>query len=141
MPVSDFQVVLGLEVHADDEPGARFAAALNQAPMRKAAGFYPLDWAANRARANAGPTLIEFFTYRAEGHSTSDDPTGYRSAQERSEWPLGDPIARLKTGTPPRLDGRTINWSEFEPQPADAGAEHLMPPPRTTSAAGLGIRL
>ncbi len=53
-------------------------------------------WAANRARANAGPTLIEFFTYRAEGHSTSDDPSGYRSAQERSEWPLGDPVMRLK---------------------------------------------
>ncbi|WP_427969446.1 3-methyl-2-oxobutanoate dehydrogenase (2-methylpropanoyl-transferring) subunit alpha [Altererythrobacter sp.] len=53
-------------------------------------------WAANRARANAGPTLIEHFTYRAEGHSTSDDPTGYRSAQEREEWPLGDPIMRLK---------------------------------------------
>ena len=44
-------------------------------------------WAANRARANAGPTLIEYFTYRAEGHSTSDDPSGYRSAQEREEWP------------------------------------------------------
>jgi 2-oxoisovalerate dehydrogenase E1 component alpha subunit len=54
------------------------------------------QWAANRARANAGPTLIEYFTYRAEGHSTSDDPTGYRSAQEREEWPLGDPVARLK---------------------------------------------
>ena len=53
-------------------------------------------WAANRARANAGPTLIEYFTYRAEGHSTSDDPSGYRSAQEREEWPLGDPIMRLK---------------------------------------------
>ena len=53
-------------------------------------------WAADRARANAGPTLIEFFTYRAEGHSTSDDPTVYRSAQERAEWPLGDPITRLK---------------------------------------------
>ncbi len=53
-------------------------------------------WAANRARANAGPTLIEFFTYRAEGHSTSDDPSGYRSATEREEWPLGDPIMRLK---------------------------------------------
>ena len=53
-------------------------------------------WAANRARANAGPTLIEFFTYRAEGHSTSDDPSGYRSAQEREEWPLGDPVMRLK---------------------------------------------
>ncbi|WBY15586.1 3-methyl-2-oxobutanoate dehydrogenase (2-methylpropanoyl-transferring) subunit alpha [Erythrobacteraceae bacterium WH01K] len=53
-------------------------------------------WAADRARSNAGPTLIEFFTYRAEGHSTSDDPSGYRSAQEREEWPLGDPINRLK---------------------------------------------
>ncbi len=54
------------------------------------------QWAANRARANAGPTLIEYFTYRAEGHSTSDDPAGYRSAQEREEWPLGDPVMRLK---------------------------------------------
>ena len=54
------------------------------------------QWAANRARANMGPTLIEHFTYRAEGHSTSDDPAGYRSAQEREEWPLGDPIMRLK---------------------------------------------
>jgi 2-oxoisovalerate dehydrogenase E1 component alpha subunit len=53
-------------------------------------------WAANRARANGGPTLIEHFTYRAEGHSTSDDPSAYRSAQERAEWPLGDPIARLR---------------------------------------------
>ncbi|MBB3939990.1 2-oxoisovalerate dehydrogenase E1 component alpha subunit [Novosphingobium fluoreni] len=52
-------------------------------------------WAADRARANAGPTLIEHFTYRAEGHSTSDDPSAYRSVQERQEWPLGDPIARL----------------------------------------------
>jgi 2-oxoisovalerate dehydrogenase E1 component alpha subunit len=53
-------------------------------------------WAANRARANGGPTLIEHFTYRAEGHSTSDDPGAYRSAHEREEWPLGDPIMRLK---------------------------------------------
>ncbi|MFC4295334.1 3-methyl-2-oxobutanoate dehydrogenase (2-methylpropanoyl-transferring) subunit alpha [Novosphingobium tardum] len=53
-------------------------------------------WAADRARANLGPTLIEHFTYRAEGHSTSDDPSQYRSAQEREEWPLGDPIMRLK---------------------------------------------
>jgi 2-oxoisovalerate dehydrogenase E1 component alpha subunit len=53
-------------------------------------------WAADRARGNHGPTLIEHFTYRAEGHSTSDDPSKYRSAEERSKWPLGDPIARLK---------------------------------------------
>jgi 2-oxoisovalerate dehydrogenase E1 component alpha subunit len=53
-------------------------------------------WAADRARANGGPTLIEHFTYRVEGHSTSDDPAAYRSAEESSLWPLGDPIARLK---------------------------------------------
>jgi 2-oxoisovalerate dehydrogenase E1 component alpha subunit len=53
-------------------------------------------WAADRARSNNGPTLIEHFTYRAEGHSTSDDPSAYRSAHEREEWPLGDPVMRLK---------------------------------------------
>jgi 2-oxoisovalerate dehydrogenase E1 component alpha subunit len=53
-------------------------------------------WAAERARTNQGPTLIEHFTYRAEGHSTSDDPTQYRSAGEPNAWPLGDPIVRLK---------------------------------------------
>jgi 2-oxoisovalerate dehydrogenase E1 component alpha subunit len=53
-------------------------------------------WAAERARTNNGPTLIEHFTYRAEGHSTSDDPSAYRSAEERAKWPLGDPVVRLK---------------------------------------------
>ena len=53
-------------------------------------------WASERARSNKGPTLIEFFTYRAEGHSTSDDPTGYRPKGEPDAWPMGDPIARLK---------------------------------------------
>jgi 2-oxoisovalerate dehydrogenase E1 component alpha subunit len=58
--------------------------------------YAAVKWAAERARSNGGPTLIEFFTYRAEGHSTSDDPSGYRPANEAKAWPLGDPIERLK---------------------------------------------
>ena len=58
--------------------------------------YAAVKWAAERARTNAGPTLIEFFTYRAEGHSTSDDPSGYRPTNEAKLWPLGDPIERLK---------------------------------------------
>ena len=54
-------------------------------------------WAAERARANLGATVIEHFTYRAEGHSTSDDPNRYRPADEAKTWPLGDPVERLKT--------------------------------------------
>ncbi|MBW4330144.1 3-methyl-2-oxobutanoate dehydrogenase (2-methylpropanoyl-transferring) subunit alpha [Stakelama sp. CBK3Z-3] len=72
--------IAGLRVDGND-PLAVYAATL---------------WAAERARTNQGPTLIEHFTYRAEGHSTSDDPTGYRSAQEWTSWPLGDPVKRLK---------------------------------------------
>lgn len=53
-------------------------------------------WAAARARANLGPTLIEFVTYRVAGHSTSDDPTRYRPKDEGEHWPLGDPVERLK---------------------------------------------
>jgi 2-oxoisovalerate dehydrogenase E1 component alpha subunit len=54
------------------------------------------QWAAERARANLGPTLIEHFSYRAGPHSTSDDPSRYRPADEGRCWPLGDPIERLK---------------------------------------------
>jgi 2-oxoisovalerate dehydrogenase E1 component alpha subunit len=54
------------------------------------------QWAAERARSNLGATLIEHFTYRAESHSTSDDPTRYRPLDEGKSWPLGDPIERLK---------------------------------------------
>ena len=53
-------------------------------------------WAAERARRNLGPTLIEYVTYRAGGHSTSDDPSAYRPKEEGDAWPLGDPIIRFK---------------------------------------------
>ena len=53
-------------------------------------------WALERARSNVGPTLIEWVTYRAGPHSTSDDPTKYRPANDAARFPLGDPIERLK---------------------------------------------
>ncbi|MCK6431839.1 MAG: 3-methyl-2-oxobutanoate dehydrogenase (2-methylpropanoyl-transferring) subunit alpha [Burkholderiaceae bacterium] len=53
-------------------------------------------WAAERARSNLGPTLIEWVTYRAGAHSTSDDPSKYRPADDWQRFPLGDPIVRLR---------------------------------------------
>lgn len=60
------------------------------------ASYAASRWAAERARSNAGPTLIEWVTYRAGPHSTSDDPSKYRPADDWTHFPLGDPIARLK---------------------------------------------
>jgi 2-oxoisovalerate dehydrogenase E1 component alpha subunit len=54
------------------------------------------QWAAERARVGAGPTLVELVTYRAGPHSTSDDPSRYRPKDDHERWPLGDPIERLK---------------------------------------------
>jgi 2-oxoisovalerate dehydrogenase E1 component alpha subunit len=54
------------------------------------------SWAAERARAGLGPTLIEWVTYRVAAHSTSDDPSAYRPPEELAAWPLGDPIERLR---------------------------------------------
>ena len=41
------------------------------------------------------PVLIEAMTYRLAAHSTSDDPTGYRSREEEDKWRLKDPIQRM----------------------------------------------
>lgn len=41
------------------------------------------------------PVLIEAMTYRLAAHSTSDDPTGYRSREEEDKWRAKDPIARM----------------------------------------------
>jgi 2-oxoisovalerate dehydrogenase E1 component alpha subunit len=64
-------------------------------------------WASERARTSHGPTLIEWVTYRVAAHSTSDDPSRYRPADEWKAWPLGDPIDRLERHLIARGD-----WSE-----------------------------
>ncbi|WP_225845071.1 pyruvate dehydrogenase (acetyl-transferring) E1 component subunit alpha [Streptomyces sp. HPF1205] len=53
--------------------------------------------ALDHARSGQGPMLVEAFTYRMGAHTTTDDPTRYRSDDEREEWASKDPIARLKT--------------------------------------------
>ncbi|MCW8092279.1 thiamine pyrophosphate-dependent dehydrogenase E1 component subunit alpha [Alteromonas sp. ASW11-130] len=42
------------------------------------------------------PVLIEAMTYRLAAHSTSDDPTGYRSREEEDKWRAKDPIQRME---------------------------------------------
>ena len=44
----------------------------------------------------AGPTLVEAFTYRMGAHTTSDDPTRYRTTAEGEAWKLKDPIERVR---------------------------------------------
>ncbi|MDE1466885.1 3-methyl-2-oxobutanoate dehydrogenase (2-methylpropanoyl-transferring) subunit alpha [Aurantiacibacter sp. D1-12] len=78
-------------------------------------------WAADRARSNGGPTLIEHFTYRAEGHSTSDDPSAYRSAEEGTAWPLGDPVKRLMDHL---ID--MGEWSEEQQEAQDAELDQMV---------------
>ena len=51
--------------------------------------------AAERARRGLGPTFLECVTYRVGPHSTSDDPSLYRSEAEVSQWREKDPIVRL----------------------------------------------
>jgi 2-oxoisovalerate dehydrogenase E1 component alpha subunit len=76
------------------------------------------SWATERARRGGGPTLIEVLTYRREAHSTSDDPSQYRAADEASCWPGGDPIERLK-----RHLIQLGDWSEEAHRKLDAALE------------------
>jgi pyruvate dehydrogenase E1 component alpha subunit len=59
------------------------------------------SWAVTRtaldeARAGGGPQAIEAMTYRLGAHTTSDDPTKYRTSDEEESWRRRDPIARMK---------------------------------------------
>jgi 2-oxoisovalerate dehydrogenase E1 component alpha subunit len=52
--------------------------------------------AVERARRGEGPAFIEALTYRMEAHTTSDDPTRYRTQEELDEAAKTDPIARMR---------------------------------------------
>ncbi len=51
--------------------------------------------ATERARAAAGPSLIEASCYRIEAHATADDPSRYRNQAEAEAWRAREPVARL----------------------------------------------
>ncbi|MEU8335081.1 thiamine pyrophosphate-dependent dehydrogenase E1 component subunit alpha [Micromonospora tulbaghiae] len=48
------------------------------------------------ARSGNGPAIVEATTYRMGGHSTSDDPTRYRTDDELEAWRARDPLARVE---------------------------------------------
>ena len=77
-----------------------------------------------RARSGNGPTLIEAYTYRRGAHTTSDDPTKYRLADELEHWRLTDPIERVRAYLVRRGAVAEKFFTDLEHE-ADALAAHL----------------
>lgn len=77
-----------------------------------------------RARSGGGPTFVEAFTYRMGAHTTSDDPSRYRSSEQEEHWRRRDPIERLRL----HLESRGALPDEFVAgltAEADALGEHI----------------
>lgn len=77
-----------------------------------------LTGALARARAGGGPTFIECVTYRLGPHSSSDDPSRYRSEAEVEAWRRRDPLPRLRR----YLEGAGL-WAEADERALDAELE------------------
>jgi pyruvate dehydrogenase E1 component alpha subunit len=73
--------------------------------------------ALRRARSGGGPTFVEAYTYRMGAHTTSDDPTRYRTSEEEESWRRRDPIDRLRA----YLESRGDLGQEFLDELAAAG--------------------
>ena len=63
-------------------------------------------------------------TERSDGGRAGERPSNRLAAQLRG---LGLVMGRMKTGTPPRLDGRTIDWSRLAIQPSDQNGWTMSP--------------
>ena len=61
------------------------------------ASYAVTNWAMQYARSGGGPVFVEAFTYRMGAHTTSDDPSKYRSKADEAYWAERDPISRLAT--------------------------------------------
>ncbi len=100
--------------------------------------YHAVAQALERARGGEGPTFIETLTYRIGAHSTSDDPSRYRSQEEVDAWAARDPLTRVRahlvhTGL---LDDERDELLEHELNAeigaAIAEAEAFGPPDRAT---------
>ena len=91
-------------------------------------------WALEECRTGNGPVLVEAFTYRMDAHTTSDDPTRYRLADELELWKLKDPIERVRVHLVRSLGVEQGFFEEIAAE-SDALAERFrrfcneMPPP------------
>ncbi|MDQ0691794.1 pyruvate dehydrogenase (acetyl-transferring) E1 component subunit alpha [Arthrobacter sp. W4I7] len=71
--------------------------------------------ALDRARRGGGPTFIEAVSYRMGPHTTADDPTRYRDANELEDWAAKDPISRMEA----LLDRKGLLTAELQQQVRD----------------------
>ncbi len=76
-------------------------------------------WALEECRTGNGPVLVEAFTYRMDAHTTSDDPTRYRLADELELWKLKDPIERVRVHL---VRGHGVGQEFFDDVAVDADA-------------------
>ncbi len=74
--------------------------------------------ALDEARAGGGPRAIEAMTYRMGAHTTSDDPTKYRTSDEEDSWARRDPISRMRA----YLRGRGASDAFFAEVEAEGAA-------------------
>ncbi|MBA8816999.1 pyruvate dehydrogenase E1 component alpha subunit [Microbacterium halimionae] len=85
------------------------------------------------ARSGGGPRAIEAVTYRRGAHTTSDDPTKYRTSEEEEAWALRDPILRMRAF----LENRGASESFFTD--IDAEGDDLAEDARARTVALGGI--
>jgi pyruvate dehydrogenase E1 component alpha subunit len=109
--------------YAISVPVKKQTASINMAVKSKAYGIEGLKvdgndifamiaafrFASEYAKTQSQPVLIEAVTYRKGAHTTSDDPSRYRSSDEEKEWDLKDPLRRMRLF----LEKKSL-WSQAE---------------------------
>jgi 2-oxoisovalerate dehydrogenase E1 component alpha subunit len=91
--------------------------------------------ALDEARAGDGPRAIEAVTYRMGAHTTSDDPTKYRTSAEEDAWALRDPIVRMRAF----LEGKGASAAFFDDVDAESRAVAEDIRERTVALGGIPV--